>query len=158
MTPVKPKIVRVLAGPAEVAGFLAELRAAVADLRGALLEESALVEAMDLRALPEAQARKAEAANRYRVGMETIGANAAIVKAHGGPALAALKTEQAALAPIMERNLAVLATSHAVAEGLIRGAVEMAAAKRAPQGYGAAGQALRQPIRAAGPVVISRSL
>jgi len=51
----------------------------------------------------------------------------------------------------------VLATAHAVAEGLIRGAADEVARKSVPQGYGERGQVVTPPPRTARPVAISRA-
>jgi hypothetical protein len=51
----------------------------------------------------------------------------------------------------------VLATAHAVAEGLIRGVAGELGRKRAPQTYGAAGRAMEPPLRSAQPVILSRT-
>jgi hypothetical protein len=52
----------------------------------------------------------------------------------------------------------VLATAHAVSEGLIRGAHAEVARQSAPQTYGNSGRATTPPRNAAVPVSVSRTL
>ena len=60
---------------------------------------------------------------------------------------------------LLQTNLTVLATAHAVSEGIIRGVSGELARKQAPSTYGANGRA-NQPSRrkASQPLAISRSL
>jgi hypothetical protein len=53
--------------------------------------------------------------------------------------------------------MTVVATAHAVAEDLIRGAVAEAARQRAPQTYGSGGRANAPPPRATAPVAVNRN-
>jgi hypothetical protein len=71
--------------------------------------------------------------------------------------LAQLQQRHDLFRALLQVNLTVLATAHAVSEGLIRGAANEVARKNAPQGYGAKGYAVT-PRAAAAPVAISRSL
>jgi hypothetical protein len=59
---------------------------------------------------------------------------------------------------LLQINLTVLATAHAVAEGLVRGVAGEMAKKAAPSTYGAHGRANVPGPRAAQPMAVSRSL
>jgi hypothetical protein len=59
---------------------------------------------------------------------------------------------------LLQTNLTVLATAHAVSEGIIRGLSDQLARKSTPQTYGASGRT-NLPSRGAGvPLAVSRSL
>jgi len=59
---------------------------------------------------------------------------------------------------LLQTNLTVLATAHAVSEGIIRGVSGELAKKRTPSTYGAHGRANAPDPKAAQPLAVSRSL
>ena len=59
---------------------------------------------------------------------------------------------------LLQINLTVLATAHAVSEGIVRGVSGELARKAAPQTYGASGRANAPDPRAAPPLAVSRVL
>lgn len=142
----------------DVPAFLAKIRATIVDLTRLLQDESDLVARLRMKEAGALVERKTAASALYRDLHPVFAANAALIRQHGGPALVALRTEHQALQAATERNLAILATTHAVAEDLIRGAAESARVRRAPQTYGATGQTGRGDTRSPGPLVVSRAL
>jgi hypothetical protein len=59
---------------------------------------------------------------------------------------------------LLHTNLTVLATAHAVSEGIIRGVSGELARKQAPSTYGANGRAHAPTAKATQPLALSRSL
>ena len=59
---------------------------------------------------------------------------------------------------LLQVNLTVLATAHAVSEGIVRGVSSELARKASPQTYGAGGRANAPDPRAAPPLAVSRVL
>ena len=59
---------------------------------------------------------------------------------------------------LLQINLTVLATAHAVSEGIVRGVSGELARKAAPQTYGASGRANTPDLRNAPPLAVSRVL
>ena len=59
---------------------------------------------------------------------------------------------------MLQTNLTVLATAHAVAEGIIRGVSSELARKHAPSTYGASGRANAPNSKASRPMSVCRSL
>ena len=59
---------------------------------------------------------------------------------------------------LLQINLTVLATAHAVSEGIVRGVSGELARKSAPQTYGASGRANAPDLRNAPPIAVSRVL
>ena len=142
----------------EAAAFVEGLRLTMAELIDVLAEESALVRAAKIRAAQPLEARKTALSVRYTAEIARLKAQAPARRAAAPPALASLEAESDALGKALEINLAVLATAHAVAEGIIRQVASTVQAKRAPTAYGANGRASAPPPRAAAPVAVIRSL
>jgi hypothetical protein len=59
---------------------------------------------------------------------------------------------------LLQINLTVLATAHAVSEGIVRGVSGEMARKAAPQTYGASGRPMAAPKSAGQPLAVSRML
>ena len=59
---------------------------------------------------------------------------------------------------LLQINLTVLATAHAVSEGIVRGVSGELARKASPQTYGASGRANAPDPRTAPPLAVSRML
>ena len=73
-------------------------------------------------------------------------------------AFEALRKRNAAFQTLLQTNLTVLATAHAVSEGIIRGVSGELARKRAPSTYGASGRANAPGAKASQPLALSRTL
>lgn len=126
-------------------------------LSAAIAEETDLIAAGRLREAEPVWERKAEIAGRYLAEVVRLKEHARALPAAERATLAALTERQGQFRAMLEKNLAVLATAHAVSEGLIREAAAALARKTAPQIYGARGHASAPPPRSAGPVAMSRS-
>jgi hypothetical protein len=59
---------------------------------------------------------------------------------------------------LLQINLTVLATAHAVSEGIVRGVSDELARKAAPETYGASGRTTAPPRSASTPLTLSRVL
>lgn len=73
-------------------------------------------------------------------------------------ALARLRARHRRFQAMLQTNLTVLATAHAVAEGIIRGVSGELARKRSPSTYGASGRANAPSAKTAQPMAVSKSL
>jgi hypothetical protein len=72
--------------------------------------------------------------------------------------IAAARARHEVFRTLLQTNLTVLATAHAVSEGIVRGVSAELARKSAPQTYGASGACVA-PSRSAGqPLALSRTL
>lgn len=147
-----------IATPQDALALVAGLRATMAELTGVLAEETALIRAARLKAAQPLEARKAELSRRYLADLGRMKLHRDVVRAHAGKGLATLEADHAVLQEALEVNLAVLATAHAVAEGIIRHVSTAVEAKRAPTVYGANGRTTAPPPRAAAPVAFVRTL
>jgi hypothetical protein len=123
-----------------------------------LEHETELVRAGRLSEVNRLEPNKTELARLYM-------ADAALVKAHSAflalklPALVGdLRRRHDAFHALLQINLTVLATAHAVSEGIIRGVADQMARKAAPSTYGRSGQTNAPPANASQPFALSRVL
>lgn len=147
-----------IATAAEAAAFLQSLRGTMAELTDILAQEATAVREARMRDAAPLEVRKAELSRRYMAELAVLKGNAPYLKRAAAPALAVVKTENETLQKALELNLAVLATAHAVAEGIIRHVSSAVQARRAPTGYGATGRATTPPPMASAPMAITRQL
>ncbi len=149
------------AQPLDAAGarhFAAGLKQLIEQLAGVLQEETTAVRAGRLREAAAFEARKSELAGRYFGAAVRLKAHAREIARLAPDALRDIKSATAGLQPMMQMNLTVLATAHAVAEGLVRGVAEEVAKQSAPTTYGRYGRPTAPAARKAEPVALVRTL
>lgn len=144
------------AGEAERA--IANLNTIMDSLEATVAEETARVRAGKLRDAVELEASKTELSRSYTVESERLRAASALVARSLPDALAALRTRHDEFQKLLRTNLTVLATAHAVSEGIIRGVSGELARKQAPSTYGASGRANAPGPKASQPLALSRTL
>lgn len=120
--------------------------------------ETELVRAGHLSQATELETTKAELASRYLADSAWLKANAAGIAQDFPKAAETLRQRHELFRALLQINLAVLATAHAVSEGIIRGAAGELARRNAPQVYGASGREVAASPRSAPPVAVSRTL
>jgi hypothetical protein len=111
-----------------------------------------------LREAGELEAVKTELARAYAAESTRLKNGKALVGRALPDALDALRRRHLAFQELLRINLTVLATAHAVSEGIIRGVSGELARKRTPQTYGAGGRANGPSARASQPLALSRKL
>jgi|SRR5581483_5427316 len=144
---------------------VAEAEAAIDDL-GALTEklssvidqETALIRAGRIRAATALQPAKAELAGRMHTAGERLKSNAKFLRQSAPASCAALLRLQEIFRANLQRNMTVLATAHAVSEGIVRRLSGDLARKTSPRIYGASGRATAPNPRHGRPLAVSRSL
>jgi hypothetical protein len=139
---------------AQIAGF-SEVVDALFEVLG---RETALVRAGRLREARDLQVEKSALSTRYLAEAQRLKAARSRLPSPRTVEQADLGLRLKRLQSLMQTNLMVLATAHAVAEGLVRGAVGEMTRKRAPQTYGPGGRAAPPRVRAAQPVMLNRNL
>jgi hypothetical protein len=137
-----------------IAGF-SEIVDALLDV---LERETSFVRAGRLREARDLQADKSALSARYLADAQRLKAVRGKPRLPRSAEHAELVRRLEQLQSLMQTNLMVLATAHAVAEGLVRGAVGEMTRKRAPQTYGPGGRATPPRIRTAQPVMLNRNL
>jgi hypothetical protein len=143
---------------AEAENLVRHLGAAMDALVATVEEETALVRAGKLKDATALEATKAELTRLYVADAAQVKVNAAVLAREVPDLLAALRKQHDTFNALLQINLTVLATAHAVSEGLIRGAAAEVARKTAPQTYGSSGRQTLPPRGAAAPVSVSRTL
>ena len=120
-----------------------------------IAEETARARTGRIKAAAELTDSKLELARLYSAESQRVKAGLA----HAGPdTLKALRDKHAAFQSLLQTNLTVLATAHAVSEGIIRHVSDTLARKRAPSTYGASGRACAPNTKTSPPLALSRTL
>jgi hypothetical protein len=158
MSEAAAKAPQPVATAAEAENLIRHLLAAMDALVATVEQETALVRAGKLKDAAALEATKAELARTYVNDTTQVKANLPVLKKQVPDLLAALRKQHDTFNALLQINLTVLATAHAVSEGLIRGAHAEVARKNAPQTYGNSGRPVAPPKNAAVPVSVSRSL
>jgi hypothetical protein len=143
---------------ADAEKLVRHLLAAMDALVATVEQETALVRAGNVKQAAGLEAIKAELARAYVAHTAQVKANLPALKTHIPDLLAKLQQQHDSFRALLQINLTVLATSHAVSESLIRGAHAELARKSAPQTYGNSGRTNAPSKGTAVPVSVSRTL
>jgi hypothetical protein len=120
--------------------------------------ETTLVRAGKLREAMAMESRKSELSRRYTGIIGQFQRNQAFFARSAPDLLKALHRHHDTFRAMLQVNLTVLATAHAVSEGIIRGVNAEMQKRNMPQTYTAAGQRTAPNPRQATPLSLSRSL
>ena len=143
---------------AEAEQAVDSLSGVIEQLRALLEEETALVHAGRLRAAAALGPAKAALAAELFAGGEVLKANAKFLLQAAPGRCAAFNRLQDAVRAVLQRNMTVLATAHAVSEGIVRRLSGDLARKSSPQVYGATGRTVAPGPRHGRPLAVSRVL
>jgi hypothetical protein len=137
---------------------LSDLSATMDDILRVVEHETALVRAGSLVEASKLQQIKTDLANRYYADASRIKAMLPALQSGQAPGFADIKRKHEEFRALLQINLTVLATAHAVSEGIMRGVSEQLARKAAPSTYGASGRTNAPNPSAAQPLAVSRVL
>jgi hypothetical protein len=137
---------------------MSNLAATMDEILRVVAQETELVRAGKLALATRLQPEKAELANRYYAGTTHLKAMLAALPPDHQQTLAELKRRHEEFRALLQINLTVLATAHAVSEGIMRGVSDELARKSAPSTYGATGRANAPGASAGQPLAVSRVL
>jgi hypothetical protein len=121
-------------------------------------QETALVHAGRVRQASDLGATKSKLAGELFGCGERLKANAKFLLQCVPARCAALQHRQEAFRAVLHRNMIVLATTHAVSEGIMRRLSGDLARKSAPQIYGASGRATAPHPKYGQPLAVSKKL
>jgi hypothetical protein len=127
-------------------------------LAGLLEQETRLVHAGRIRSAAALEPAKAELAGRVLAAGERLKANARFLRQSAPTRCTALLRLQDTFRGILQKNMIVLATAHAVSEGIVRRLSGDLARKASPQVYGASGRAAAPNPKHGRPLAVSRTL
>ncbi len=137
---------------AEVARFVA----LVDDLIAVIEEETSLVRAGRLREAGPLEQKKTELAHDFSTAAMRM--KSLDLPRVAPQAAEIVRPKQQQFETVLQSNLTVLATAHAVSEGIMRGVSGELARKAAPSTYGSTGRANTPSPKAAQPLAVSRVL
>jgi hypothetical protein len=143
---------------AEARKLADNLMAAMSDLLGVIERETALVRAGQLREAMASESRKRELSSRYVGAIGHLKASQKYLTETAPELLATLYRQHDVLRAALQVNLTVLATAHAVSEGVVRGINTQMQARNIPNTYTAAGRRAVPSPRHMTPLAVSRSL
>jgi hypothetical protein len=144
--------------PVHAESLVAEHVEAMAALLGVVEQETALVRSGRLRDAAALEPVKSERAQHYAKLAQLMKAAAPQIAALAPAVREDLRRRQDECQAILQANLTVLATAHAVSEGIMRGVSEELQRKTAPQTYGASGRPTAPGASAMQPLTVSRVL
>ena len=147
-----------IASKAEAENLVRHLLAAMDALVATVEQETGLVRAGKLRQAATLEPTKTELARLYAADTAQVKANLPSLSEHVPDLLAALRKQHDTFNALLQINLTVLATAHAVSEGLVRGAHAEVTRKNAPQTYGQSGRTTAPARNVATPISVSRTL
>jgi hypothetical protein len=127
-------------------------------LLGFIEEETKLVRDGKISEVARLEAKKSHLAQLYVADTERLKASKPYLNDVLPDLFKALHERHDNFRALLQINLTVLATAHAVSEGIMRGVSEEISKKSAPQVYGASGRASGPDPRRAQPLTMSRML
>jgi hypothetical protein len=143
---------------AEAERAIDDLSALIQKLSGLMEEETTLVRAGKVSRTVDLGRTKAELAHQLYTAGERMKANAKFLMQAMPARCAALQRVQEAFRAVLQKNMIVLATTHAVSEGIMRRLSGDLAKKAAPQVYGSTGRTTAPHPKYGQPLAISKKL
>ena len=143
---------------AEAERAIDDLSTLIEKLSGLMEEETALVRAGKVSRTIDLGRTKAELAGQLYSSGERLKANAKFLMQASPARCAALRRLQDAFRAVLQKNMIVLATTHAVSEGIMRRLSGDLAKKSAPQVYGSTGRATTPHPKYGQPLAFSKKL
>jgi hypothetical protein len=137
---------------------IANVEGLIEKLHGIVEQETAFVRAGQVRKAAALGAAKDELAGALHTAGQRLKANVKFLQRVVPGRGAALQKLQQALRDALQKNMIVLATSHAVLEGIVRRLSTDLARKASPQVYGSSGRAIAPNPKRAQPLAVSRVL
>lgn len=149
---------RVPAMPGEARKLAENLMDAMNALFGLIERETELVRAGRLREAITLEQQKSELSRRYVQAVGQLKANHDHLAKSAPELLSTLHRHHDAFRAMLQVNLTVLATAHAVSESVVRGVNAEIQRRNAPNTYNAAGRRAAPGTRHVTPLAVSRSL
>jgi hypothetical protein len=147
-----------IASVGEAQQVIANLERVMDGLLATVEEETALVRGGRIGEASKLEAAKSELAGRYLAETQRLKASRDFVRRSLPDALAALRRRHDSFHALLQINLTVLATAHAVSEGIVRGVSNEINRTQVPQTYGATGRTTIAKPKNRQPMAVSRTL
>lgn len=158
MTQQNPAAPSPITNPTDARRLAEGLMSVMTSLLAIVERETALVREGDIRAAMALETEKFDLSSQYVNAITRVKNNQDYMVKTTPDLLAALRKHHDVFRAMLQINLTVLATAHAVSEGIVRGVNGEMQRKNMPNGYTAAGQRATPGPRAVTPLSVSRSL
>ncbi|MGY3290530.1 hypothetical protein ACVWWP_003597 [Bradyrhizobium sp. LM3.6] len=145
-------------GSAEARKVAGQLMDAMSALLGLIERETELVRAGQVREAMTLESKKQELSRNYVGAVSQLKANQAQLAKSEPELLSTLHRHHDAFRAMLQVNLTVLATAHAVSESVVRGVNAEIQKRNVPNTYTAAGRRAAPGPRHITPLAVSRSL
>lgn len=142
----------------DAGALISQLTGVMGDIISIVEQETELVRAGKLTQAAELEPAKTALAQQYLSAASLLKGSKPLLAKAAPDQLDALRRRHDEFQALLQINLTVLATAHAVSEGIMRGVSTELARKSAPQTYGASGQHSAPNPKAAQPLAVSRVL
>jgi len=149
---------RAISSPVEARKLAENLMEVMSGLLGIIERETELVRAGKIREAIALEAQKSELSRRYMITVEHLKTSQKYLAQVSPELLATLRRDHDTFRAMLQVNLTVLATAHAVSEGIVRGVNNEMQRKNIPNTYTASGQRTAPGPRNIRPLAVSRSL
>ena len=156
--PTKAPSAAVLATPAEARSLAEGLMQIMTSLLGIVERETELVRAGNVRGAIALENEKSDLSQQYVNAISKLKGSRDYLSKSAPELLAALHRHHDVFRAMLQVNLTVLATAHAVSEGIVRGVNGELQRRNLPNGYTAGGQRSTPGPRQVTPLSVSRSL
>ncbi|MBA2398873.1 MAG: hypothetical protein H0V72_09255 [Bradyrhizobium sp.] len=144
--------------PDEARKLAEELMDVMSGLLGVIERETELVRAGKIREAIALEGQKGELSRRYMVTVEHLKTSQKYLAQVSPELLTTLRRHHDTFRAMLQVNLTVLATAHAVSEGIVRGVNTEIQRRNIPNTYTASGQRAAPGPRNMTPLAVSRSL
>jgi hypothetical protein len=144
--------------PLEARKLAEDLMDVMGALLGVIEQETELVRAGKVREAMRLEQQKAELSRRYMVTVESLKTSQKYLTQVSPELLTTLRRHHDTFRAMLQINLTVLATAHAVSEGIVRGVNTEIQRRNIPNTYTATGQRAAPGPRNLTPLAVSRSL
>lgn len=144
--------------PADVARLANELTEVMSALLAVVEQETEFVRAGKIREGMRLETQKSELSRRYTLAVEHLKSMQKMLSQAEPELLATLRRHHETFRAMLQINLTVLATAHAVSEGIVRGVNAEVQQRNIPSTYTASGQRAAPGPRNVRPIAVSRSL
>jgi len=144
--------------PVEARKLAEELMDVMSALLGVIERETELVRAGKIREAIALEGQKNELSQRYMVTVERLKTSQKYLAQVSPELLTTLRRHHDTFRAMLQINLTVLATAHAVSEGIVRGVNTEIQRRNIPNTYTATGQRANPGPRNMTPLAVSRSL
>ena len=154
----RPAQTAAISTPVEARKLAESLMDVMSGLLGVIERETELVRAGKLHEAMQLEVQKSEHSRRYTLAVESLKNSQAYLAQVSPELLTTLRRHHDTFRAMLQINLTVLATAHAVSESVIRGVNTEIQRRNIPNTYTAAGRRATPGPRHITPLAVSRSL